>query len=145
MCSELSKNDVCESKNLETLNVSNNYEQQKLFFQLQCRFFTHASTTYSWSQWPHGLRHEMSSLARILGLWVRIPLKAWMFFCVYSMFVFPCVGSSLAMAWSSVQGVLSTVLGLRHWSETKRFTDAYAPKWKQEEGEREGGGERITY
>jgi hypothetical protein len=25
-----------------------------------------------------GLRHEMSSPARTLGTWIRIPLKAWM-------------------------------------------------------------------
>jgi hypothetical protein len=30
------------------------------------------------SQWPRGLRHELSSLARKLGSWVRIPHKAWM-------------------------------------------------------------------
>jgi hypothetical protein len=28
------------------------------------------------SQWPTGLRYEMSSPARTLGSWVRIPLKA---------------------------------------------------------------------
>jgi hypothetical protein len=30
------------------------------------------------SQWPRGLRHELSSLARTLGSWVRFPLKSWM-------------------------------------------------------------------
>jgi hypothetical protein len=45
---------------------------------------------------PRGLRHELSSLARTLGSWVRIPLKAWMFgvcmrlFCVC---VALCLGS----------------------------------------------------
>jgi hypothetical protein len=29
-------------------------------------------------QWPRSLRLEMPSLARTLGSWVRIPLKAWM-------------------------------------------------------------------
>jgi hypothetical protein len=29
-------------------------------------------------QWPHGLRHKLSSLARKLGSWVRVLLKAWM-------------------------------------------------------------------
>jgi hypothetical protein len=29
-------------------------------------------------QWPRGLWHELSSLPRTLGSWVRIPLKAWM-------------------------------------------------------------------
>jgi hypothetical protein len=35
------------------------------------------------SQWPRGLRHELSSLARKLGSWVRIPLKAWMSVCTF--------------------------------------------------------------
>jgi hypothetical protein len=39
------------------------------------------------SQWPRGLRHEMSSPARTLGSWVRIPLKTWMFVCLCSVFV----------------------------------------------------------
>jgi hypothetical protein len=32
------------------------------------------------SQWPRGLRRG-SSAARLLGLWVRIPLRAWMSVC----------------------------------------------------------------
>jgi hypothetical protein len=44
---------------------------------------------------PHGLRHEMSSPARTLGSWVRIPLKAWKFVCIYSLAVLSCVGSGL--------------------------------------------------
>jgi hypothetical protein len=51
---------------------------------------------YRRSQWPRGLRHELSSLARTLGSWVRIPLKRWTFVRVYSVFVLLCVGSSLA-------------------------------------------------
>jgi hypothetical protein len=43
------------------------------------------------SQWLRGLRHELSSLARILGSWIRIPLMAWMSVCVYSVFVLFCV------------------------------------------------------
>jgi hypothetical protein len=38
-------------------------------------------------------RHEMSSLARTLGSWVRTPIKAWMFFVL---------GRSLATGWSSL-------------------------------------------
>jgi hypothetical protein len=34
-----------------------------------------------------------------------------------------CTGSSLATGWSPVQGILPIVLGLKNWSETKRFTD----------------------
>jgi hypothetical protein len=33
-----------------------------------------------WPLWPRGPRREMS---RTLGSWVRIPLKIWMFACVY--------------------------------------------------------------
>jgi hypothetical protein len=51
----------------------------------------------------------MSSPVRTLGSWVRIPLEAWMFVWVYSVFVLSCVGSGLATGWSLVQGVLPTV------------------------------------
>jgi hypothetical protein len=39
-----------------------------------------------------------------------------------------CVSSGLETGWFPVQGVLPTVLGLRNWSETKRFTDALCSK-----------------
>jgi hypothetical protein len=64
------------------------------------------------SQWPRVLRHELSSLARTMKSWVRIPIKAWMFgvcmrlFCVC---VVLCLGSGLATSWSPVQGVLLSV------------------------------------
>jgi hypothetical protein len=38
---------------------------------------------YRWSQWPHGLRHELSLLALTQELWVRIPVKAWMSVCAF--------------------------------------------------------------
>jgi hypothetical protein len=43
------------------------------------------------SQWLRGLRDEPSSLARTPGSYVRIPLKACMSVCVYSVFVLFCV------------------------------------------------------
>jgi hypothetical protein len=43
------------------------------------------------SQWPRGLRHEMSSSGQTLGASIRIPLEAWMFICVYSVFVLSSV------------------------------------------------------
>jgi hypothetical protein len=46
------------------------------------------------SQGPCGLRHELSSLARTLGSWVRIPLKAWM--RLFYVCVVICVGRGLA-------------------------------------------------
>jgi hypothetical protein len=39
------------------------------------------------SEWSRRLRHELSSLARTLGSWVLIPIKAQMSVFVYSMFV----------------------------------------------------------
>jgi hypothetical protein len=39
------------------------------------------------SQWPRGLRHVLSSLARALESWVQIPLKEWMSVYFYSLFV----------------------------------------------------------
>jgi hypothetical protein len=42
-------------------------------------------------QRPRDLRHELSSPARTLGSWIRIPLKAWMSVCVYSVVVLSCV------------------------------------------------------
>jgi hypothetical protein len=39
------------------------------------------------SQWPHGLRHELSSLARKLGSWVRIPHSAWMSVCAFILYL----------------------------------------------------------
>jgi hypothetical protein len=59
------------------------------------------------SQWPLGLRLELSSLAGTLGSCVRIPLEALMYVCVFSVFM---LGSGLATAWSLVQGVLPNVL-----------------------------------
>jgi hypothetical protein len=72
--------------------------------------FLNSSILRRRSQWPRGLRREMSSPARILGSWVRIPFEAWMFVYVYSVFV---LGSGLATGWSPVQGVLPTVYGIK--------------------------------
>jgi hypothetical protein len=58
-------------------------------------------------EWPRGLRHGLSSLARILGPWVRIPLEALMFVCVYSVFAVLCVGRD------RLCGLVVRVLGCR--------------------------------
>jgi hypothetical protein len=55
--------------------------------------FCYTDVTSALSQWPRCLKHEMSSLARTLGLCARTPFKAWMSLCVYSVFV---LGSDLA-------------------------------------------------
>jgi hypothetical protein len=56
---------------------------------------------------PRGLRHELSSLARTLGSWVRIPLKG-MQVCVrlFCVCVVLRLGSGIVTGWSLVQGVL---------------------------------------
>jgi hypothetical protein len=65
------------------------------------------------------LRHEMSSPAWTLGSWVRIPLEAWMFVWVYSVFVLSCVSSGLATGWSLVQGVLPVVYKCKRAEEPR--------------------------
>jgi hypothetical protein len=47
------------------------------------------------SQWPGGLRHEMSSLAETFGSWVRIQLEAWTSIRLSSEFVLSSVGAGL--------------------------------------------------
>jgi hypothetical protein len=64
---------------------------------------------YCRSQWPHSLRHELSSPAQTLGSWVRIPLKAWMSVCVYSVCAVLRVGSGTVKGWSPIQGILLTM------------------------------------
>jgi hypothetical protein len=55
------------------------------------RYFLGRDPLYCRPQWPRGLRHELSALARTLRPWVRITLKAWMSVCVFSVFVLSCV------------------------------------------------------
>jgi hypothetical protein len=51
---------------------------------------------WSWSQWPSGLRNELSSLPWTPDPWVRIPLRVWMFsVCVVCTFVCVCVCDEL--------------------------------------------------
>jgi hypothetical protein len=52
---------------------------------------------YMFNKWPSRLRHEISSSARTLGSWVRIPLEAWMYVCTPYVFVLSCVGRCLEM------------------------------------------------
>jgi hypothetical protein len=51
------------------------------------------------SQWPRGLRHWLSSPARTLGPWIRIPFEAWMSVCIYSVFMLSCVQVA-ALRWA---------------------------------------------
>jgi hypothetical protein len=60
-----------------------------------CFMKTGTGTIASWSQRPRCLRHELSSSARTLGSWVRIPFKA-------RMSVLPCVQVA-AFRWAEPQ------------------------------------------
>jgi hypothetical protein len=64
--------------------------QQIRWLALVCQVCTYLNTN-SRPQWLRGLRHEPSSPTRTLGSSVRIPLKAWIPMCVYSVFVLFCV------------------------------------------------------
>jgi hypothetical protein len=71
------------------------------------------------TQWPCGLRHELSSPALTLGSWVSIPLQVWIFFCIYSVFVVSYVCIELATSWTPIQGNRTTIytihcIGLRN-------------------------------
>jgi hypothetical protein len=65
-------------------------------YLLVLNYFSSRYRPYCPSLWPRGLKHERFSLARTLGSWVRIPLKAWTSACVYSIYVVLCVGRGLA-------------------------------------------------
>jgi hypothetical protein len=68
------------------------------------------------SQWPRGLRHELSSLARTLGSLDRIPLEIWIFICVYSVFMLSCVRvSALQRAHPPSKESYLLCLGLKNW------------------------------
>jgi hypothetical protein len=55
------------------------YEASPAFIQIFSKsLLAEYPTIRRRSQWPHGLRHELSLLAPKLGSWVRIPFKVWM-------------------------------------------------------------------
>jgi hypothetical protein len=78
------------------------------------------STLKCRSQWAHWLRHELSSLARMLGSWVRIPLKVWMSVCAYSVFVLFCVYvAALRRADPPSKESYRLCIGLKSWKSVK--------------------------
>jgi hypothetical protein len=62
----------------------------KLIWNLDYLLFFTVVFGLEWSQWPRGLRNELSSPAQTLGSWVRIPLETWMSVCAYSVSVLFC-------------------------------------------------------
>jgi hypothetical protein len=78
--------------------------------------FICAKLAPSRSQQSRGLRHELSSLAWMLGSWVRIPLKVWMSVWVHSLFMLFCVEVE-ALRWSDPLSKESYrfCIGPRNW------------------------------
>jgi hypothetical protein len=60
-------------------------------------------------QWPHDIRHKISSLAQTLRSWIRIPIETWMCVHVSAVLTLSCVRSSLPTGWSPAQEILPTV------------------------------------
>jgi hypothetical protein len=84
---------------------------------------------YCRSQRLRDVRHELSSPARTLVSWVRIPLKAWMSAYVYSVFVL-CVGSGLTTGLSPVQGVVPAVYRIKKLKKRPRPNKGlYSHRW----------------
>jgi hypothetical protein len=101
-------------------------------------------------QWPSGLSHEESSLSQTLGSWVRIPLKAWISVCVYSVFVLFCVQvAALRRADPPSEESYRLCIGLRNWKSGHR---GYSPslssgqdgRWAQNQCERRGKENNIV-
>jgi hypothetical protein len=96
----------------------------RLYKALVIDFFR--ASTNSRSQWPRGLRHELSSLSPTLGSRVRNPFEdmCMRLLCVY---VVLCVGSGLATGWSPAEGVLRTVYMIKKLKKRPRPTGAVEP------------------
>jgi hypothetical protein len=69
--------------------------QQIFYINLQLNIHILFNKTRRRSQWPRGLRHEMSSPAQTLGSWVQTPLEARVSECFYSVFMLSCICTGL--------------------------------------------------
>jgi hypothetical protein len=89
--------------------------QEDLCFAVYWTPVTVAARSKAWTVFAHSNAGTVgSNTTQDMDVCVRL-------FCV-------CVGSDLATSWSPVQEVLPTVLRLRNWSETERFTDPLRSK-----------------
>jgi hypothetical protein len=63
-------------------DYSNTYRALRCFIKMLYKFLLYLYMLLGRSQWPRGLRHELSSLAETLGSWIPIQLHASMFVCL---------------------------------------------------------------
>jgi hypothetical protein len=92
----------------------------QLFTSAPCSQISSAyNLTLMWesrSQWPRCLRYEQLSLFQTLVSWVRIPLKARMSVCIYSVFVLCCVYVAASRRVDSPSKESCRLcIGLRNW------------------------------
>jgi hypothetical protein len=73
-------------------------------------------------QWPSGLRHQLSFLARTLGRGLEPHSRHRCLYCVclFCVCVVLCVGNGFATGWSPVQEVLPTVYRIKKLKERPR-------------------------
>jgi hypothetical protein len=96
-------------------------------------FLSYSTISNRRSQLPRGQRRKLSSLARALGSWARIPLKAWMFGMCMRLFclcVVLCLGRGLAASLSLVQGVLPSVKN-DYGTEKEKRPGPWMGHWKK--------------
>lgn len=84
-------------------------------------------------QQHHNLQHVWSSTTWILGLWIHIPIRAWMCVCISSVFMLSCVSTCFVTGQCPIQGVLPNIykqdLGSEIWCVHMilQHTDNYLP------------------
>jgi hypothetical protein len=81
---------------MDLLQIDDKLRTRQSIFCTYCHDFGVTIDRVWIGEWPRVLRHELSSPARRLGKWVRIPLEAWMSVCVYSVCAVLCVGRGLS-------------------------------------------------
>jgi hypothetical protein len=78
-----------------------------------------------WSQWSHGLRHELSSLDRTLIVGSN-PTQG-IDVCICLLCAVMCVGRGLATGSSPFQGVLPNVYRIKELKAAKVYQGAVEP------------------
>jgi hypothetical protein len=87
-----------------------------LQFRIDVRILLIRERIFRRSQWRQGLKYEPCLPVRTLGSWTLIPLEAWMFVCVYSVFSLFCLYVSIfRRADPPPKESYRLCIGLRNW------------------------------